>query len=172
MQTSDGCSTTSPVLSGVKDPLPRLLFWWRRDPVMQVVLMFWLNLKSVTLHNAHFNPVALKHKWGQNSSGFKLERVVLGHWTLYCGPCFYRSVCCCHTFNTQRLVVLVQRLSKAVVLPSCGRGPGENLKSKPSKTGWSSNPALEKALGRCWDSPALCIRAQVWLKLWNMCPSE
>lgn len=77
-----------------KDPLPQLLFWWRKDPVMQVVLMFWLGLKSVTLHNAHFNTVGLKYKWGQKSSGFKLERVILGPW-INCGPYFYRSVCCC-----------------------------------------------------------------------------
>lgn len=29
---------------------------------------------------------------------------------------------------------VVQRLSKAVVLPLCGRSPRENLKSKPSKS--------------------------------------
>lgn len=57
MDAAQQAQSTEATSQESKDPLPQL-----QDPVMQVVLMFWLNLKSVTLHNAHFNTVGLKYK--------------------------------------------------------------------------------------------------------------
>lgn len=58
---------------------------------------------------------------------------------------------------------VVQRLSKAVVLPLCGRSPRENLKSKPSKS-WLeliSSPRENDA-----ETVQHCAYgAQVWLQL-------